>query len=178
MCPLCNPCPSCQNDTCLHLRSCCKNKHINNLLTNRHNEVAHALANIILTHPKTCYFTLKNASITPNRIPNNTIPSWLLLCTWYLPKYKCPSRLWPNTFCVLRSPTQSQTPLAQSTPKIPNLWHTAMTVSTWKPPTKKLNKYALLQPLLTQLGWVGKYFAYNHHNMNLRHHLYPLHQEP
>jgi hypothetical protein len=42
--PTCDLCTSHQNNICLHLLSCCTNKHINNLRTNKHNKVVHTLA--------------------------------------------------------------------------------------------------------------------------------------
>ena len=67
--PTSNLCPSQQNDACLHLLSCCKNKHINILRTNQHNKAVHTLANALLAHPITRCFTIFNVGKLNNRTP-------------------------------------------------------------------------------------------------------------
>ena len=51
MSPLCNLCTFGQNDTCMHLLSGYKYKHIKNLRTYPHDEPIHTLATTILAHP-------------------------------------------------------------------------------------------------------------------------------
>lgn len=90
--PLCNLCITRQNDNYLHLLSCCKNKHINNFCTNQHNKAVHALAQTLLAYlMKRCY-TIINAIKLNNHTPDNTIPSWLLSCIYFLPNCTCSAR--------------------------------------------------------------------------------------
>lgn len=74
---LCNLCPLKRNDTCLHLLSCCINKHINNPKTNRHNKQC-MLVDTLLTHPTTICFTLINVDNLSNK---NTRQHYILVNT-------------------------------------------------------------------------------------------------
>jgi hypothetical protein len=62
--PLCNLCPSHQNNMCLRLLFCCRNEHINKVRTNCHNKVIHAATDILPAHPTTRCSTPINASKT------------------------------------------------------------------------------------------------------------------
>lgn len=98
--PICNLCCLKQDDTYLHLLSCCTNKHINDLRTNTHNKAIHALADTLLAHLTIRGFTVINASKFNNKILDNTLPSWLFSCTCYLPRCKCLARLQHYILCV------------------------------------------------------------------------------
>ena len=96
--PLCNLCPLKQNDNYLHLLSCCTNKHINNLYTSQHNKAIH-------TYSQHTTSTLYHKLLQTHKCGNtqqmntkNTIPSWLLSCSCYLPWL--PARLRPNILCI------------------------------------------------------------------------------
>ena len=90
-----------QNDNCLHLLVYCTNKHVNNLQANWHNKARHDPPSRLFAHPTTKCFTLINACNFKNRTPDNTIPSWLLLCSCYPPRCKCLTRLHPITLWIL-----------------------------------------------------------------------------
>ena len=70
-----------ENDIGLHLLSCCTNQNINNL-----HEMVHTCK---------CRHNWRQNTI------KNTIPLWLLPCTSYLPKCKCPAKLCPDILCIL-----------------------------------------------------------------------------
>jgi hypothetical protein len=70
--PTCNLCPSQQNDMCLHLLSCCNNKHINNPRINRHSKAVHTLANMLL-YPPHNKMLHTNQCEDNNRTPENTM---------------------------------------------------------------------------------------------------------
>ena len=110
MSPICNLCPLKEDDTCLHLLSCCTNRHRNNLHTNQYNKVVHALANNLLVHPTTRWFTIINVSKYMNWNPNNNVPSWLLPRTCYLPRCTCPSWLQPCILCILHTTPATHPP--------------------------------------------------------------------
>jgi hypothetical protein len=59
--PLCNLRTTHQNDNCLQLLSCYKNKYINTLRTDRHNKAVHAPNNTLLANLMTRCFTLINS---------------------------------------------------------------------------------------------------------------------
>jgi len=62
--------------------------HINNLRTNTNNKVAHALANALLVHPTTRYFTListccfQNHTLNPNLDPHECLEKFLGIIGW------------------------------------------------------------------------------------------------
>jgi hypothetical protein len=109
--PLCNLCTTCQNDNCLHLLSCC------NLRTNRHNKVVHSFINILGANPVTQWFELLNVGKFDDCTPDNTIPSWLVPCTFFLPHSQCLTKLPLDIFFCPMGTTHGQTTLC---PK-PNL---------------------------------------------------------
>jgi hypothetical protein len=88
---------------------------------------------------------------------HNTIPSWLLPCTCYLPRCKCPARLRLDILCILEAPPTNEPPFTPN----PNLkvqifeftycnnyrFHVEAT-------NQKLDKHAILHPILSQLGWI------------------------
>lgn len=119
--PLCNLNPLRENNTCLHLLSCCTNTRINNLCTNRHNDALHAIAQTLLAHPTTRYFIFINAGKIKDKPPNNTIPTRLLPCSCYLPTCKCLATLRPYILCLLGTTTTHKSPfLPHSNLKSPN----------------------------------------------------------
>ena len=122
--PTRNMCMSQHNDTCLHLLSCCIDKHIINLTTNWHNKAIHTPANTLLAHSTTRCFSLINAGTIKDRTPYNTICLWLLPCTCYLPRYNCPTRLRPDILCILGAPPINKPPFTQPKPQNTNsLFH-------------------------------------------------------
>lgn len=96
--PTCSLCTSQQNDTCLYLHSCNKNKHIDNFRTKHLSRAMHAFKNTL--HPTTRCLMIINTEKTHNKSLQNTIPSWLLLGMCYLPGYKCPAHLRLGIPCV------------------------------------------------------------------------------
>ena len=99
--PLCNLCRLKQNDICLHLLSCCTNKHTSTLCTNKHNyKEVHVFAATLLSHPLTWHFTLNRAKIQNNQTLDYTLPSWLLPCSCFLSRCKCLPRLRPDIHCT------------------------------------------------------------------------------
>lgn len=99
-----------ENDTCLHLLSCCTNQHENNLYTNKRNKVVHTLAATLMAPPTTRCFTLINASKTNDHTLENLVLSWLLPCTCYLPRCKFPAKLRLDILSILGTIPTSKPP--------------------------------------------------------------------
>lgn len=103
--PLCNLCSLKQNGNCLHLLSYCTNKHIDNLIINKHNKWVHVLADPLLAQTTTRCFILINASKLNNPTPNNTLPSWWLPCSYYHMRSRFKAFLHPDITCILVTTT-------------------------------------------------------------------------
>jgi hypothetical protein len=109
-----------------------------------------------MAHPNTHFFTLINASTHNERMSKNTIPSWILQCTCYLPRRKCTTQLHPDNVRFLGTPPNIKPPITpQRQPQnSDNGIHTIATTYSqkqWHP--ANLTKYDILQPLQTQHGW-------------------------
>lgn len=98
--PLCTLCCLHQYDTCLHLLSCCIDKHINTLCTNQHNDVAHTIMDVLLSHMSTWHYTFLHVGTHDNHLLQNAMPSWLLPCTCYLPCCRCLTHPIPYILCI------------------------------------------------------------------------------
>ena len=104
----CTRCRLDQNDTCLHLLSCCTNKHINDLLTNWHDNAFHAIVDKLSAPPHTRHFTPLHAGTQHQWQPQNTLPTWSLPSYCFLFKCKCLAKLRHDTLCIKgKSPTYS-----------------------------------------------------------------------
>lgn len=108
----------------------------------------------LLAHPMTRCYTLINGGKFNNRTPNNTIPSWLLPCTCLLPKHKYPR---PSYDLIYYVSQKHHRQLNHHSPPNPNIKvQIAFTYCKGTFPTTaieyKLDKYAILQPLLIQHG--------------------------
>ena len=166
-------CPLKQNNTCLHLHSCCTNKHISNLHTSQNNKDAHAKANTLLAHPTTRYFTLINAGKLNKQTPDNTIPSCLLPCSCYLPRCKCPTQLHPDILCTLGA-----TPMAKpSFSPNPNLQFQLFEFTYYNnrfplETTTRNTPYSYYSP-----NKDGKSSHHDHNKPNSWHHSHPNHQK-
>lgn len=114
---LCKLCNLKENDMCLHLISCCTIKHINNLITNRHNKAAQTLTNTLKAHLATRCFTLINVSSFNYRTLDKTIPSWLLPCSCYLPRCACPTKLQLDILRIIGAPPSTK-PLLKPSPNV------------------------------------------------------------
>jgi hypothetical protein len=55
---------------------------------------------------------LMNTGTYNGKAPHNTIPPWLLKCTYRNRRYRCPTRLKPNWLCVQGLPYQGNPPIA------------------------------------------------------------------
>lgn len=67
--PLCNLCTTKQNDNCLHMLSCSRNKHITCQRTHKHNKAAHAFQCTLLATPRhvvSHWLTPANMEIAPH----------------------------------------------------------------------------------------------------------------
>ena len=115
--------------------------------------IIHRIGHLSSRHPQ----NMTNQSTTCNVedcTHDKTIPSWLLPCTCYLPRYKCLARLRPNTLCILRAPPTYKPTFTPN----PNL-KVQIFESTYcnnrflvEATNCKLDKYAILHPLLSQLA--------------------------
>ena len=99
-------------------------------------------------------FTL-HARKTQDKSPYDTIPSWLLMCMYYLPKCKCPMYLKLNILCVLDTPPTTK---LHSTPN-PNLNIQILKFTycndkfLMKATSHKLNQYTNPRSILSQHIW-------------------------
>ena len=85
--PHCNLCRLQPIDNCLHLLSCCTT---NTSLIYTYLNI-HAIATTLLMHPSAQNYKRIHADNTKNWPVDNTLSSYLLPCTCYLPKCKCPA---------------------------------------------------------------------------------------
>ena len=60
------------------------------------------------------FLTLTNACTFNNKPPEQTIPKWLLKCTWSRSNCQCQVKLRPYILCIIGAPNQTQTPIAPS----------------------------------------------------------------
>lgn len=100
--PICNLWPLKENDTFLHLLSCCTNQH-----KNWHNKVVHVV------HPTTVCFIpihnkLNNKTHTISR-QHDFLPS-----SCYLPRCTCSAELRMDMLCILGTSPLDQSPLHQT----------------------------------------------------------------
>jgi len=109
----------------------------------------------LLAHPTTRCYTLINAGKFKDRTPDNTIPSWLLPCTCYLPRCKCPARLRPDILCILGTTPTAQPPFSPNPSLKIQIFEFTYCNDRFpqEATTRKLEKYDILLPLLTQQGW-------------------------
>lgn len=101
--------------------------------------------------------TYKSWKIPQHEIKQyHTIPSRLLPCTCYLLRCRCLAKLCLDTLCVLGTTPVDQ-PLCTPNPNL-KIQNSEFTYCNDKSPqeatTRKLDKYDILQPLLTQQGWM------------------------
>lgn len=104
--------------------------------------------------PTTQCFTIINAWNYKERTLDNTVPSWLLPCGCYLPRWQCPARLRLDILCILCTIPITNPPF---TPNrnfiIQSLGFSHCSgIFPHETTTKKLQKHAILQPLLTIQG--------------------------
>ena len=97
-CPMCN---SLYVDSWLHILLKCKQQHIHELTTKRHNKVVWEIRKLILSTKISRRYTLMNA-ITHNELPQeNTIPTWLLPCTCGAQRCHCNVSLKHDILCII-----------------------------------------------------------------------------
>lgn len=143
-----------ENDTCLHLLSCCTIKYINNLCTSQHNKVVHEIAQTLLARPTTRCFALINVGHIKDKLQGNVIPSWLLPCSCYLPRCSCLAIFCPDMVCLLGT-TLSEKPSFAPQPnlKVELIGFTYRTDRFSQIVTSRtLEKYVTLQHASTQQG--------------------------
>ena len=96
------------------------------------------------------------AGTIKSKTPDNTIPSWLLPCTYYLPSSQYHAKLRLGMLCVIGSPPSAHPLLHQiSNLKIQIFEFTCCNERfSIKATVRKLNKYyVVLLLLLSQQGW-------------------------
>jgi hypothetical protein len=113
-CPICN---SLDAHTWLHILLKCKQQHIPMLITKIHNKAVCEIRKFIISNKISWHYTLMNAS-TYNGLPQeNTIPTWLLLCTCNAQRCHYNVRFKPDILCIICHPYNYLPPEA-STPEI------------------------------------------------------------
>lgn len=130
MSTFCDVCPLKRNNNCLHLHSCCTNKHINNLHNNQNNKDAHPMANTLLAHLTTRYFTFINLTNKHRTTPYHHVSSPVLATSHvasalhnYTPIYyaSLEQHLWPNLHSH-QTPTYKFNSLNSYTTTIDSPW--------------------------------------------------------
>ena len=123
------------NDIWVYLFSNCSNQYLNNLCTNRHNNILHALLRLLKSHPAPGCYIITHANNDDDTPLNNTVPLWLFLCTFYKSRCTCFARLQPYILCIhgtLPHATPPFHPFSISASNTSNP-HIAVTTSLRKP---------------------------------------------
>lgn len=105
----CNICNSTDADTWLHPLLKYNHHHIHAIRLKRHNKVVWELRKLILSSQKSRCYTLMNAGIF-NNPQENTVPSWLLPCSYVQQRCHCNARFKPDILCVKGLPHESDPP--------------------------------------------------------------------
>ena len=151
----CSICNSLEPNTWLHVLLNCRQSHIHALRTKRHNKAICALKKLIVSSNHFRCYILMDARTFNDNPPENTIPPWLLPCTYGLQRYHCNARFKLDIICIKGLPYQKNPPtISKNNLKIQFIEFTYCN-DRFSPETitKEIEKY---QPLIdnnTNRGW-------------------------
>ena len=111
----CTLCHKNDGDTWPHLLSTCENSYLKGLRVARHDKAIHLITHTLQANKNTRFFRLANARKINNKIPNQTIPNWLLKCTCPQTPCGCHAKHRPDILWTIEAPNQTQTPMIPST---------------------------------------------------------------
>jgi hypothetical protein len=101
-----------QPDTWLHILLCCTKPHIHKLRINRHNKVVHEIRKLLISNTKAQCFILVNVGKSDGQTQENTVPNWLLPCSYnnQTQRCQCNARLRPDILCIWNHPYNAEPP--------------------------------------------------------------------
>jgi hypothetical protein len=108
----CSLCRMTQPDTWLHILLCCTEPHIHKLRINQHNKVVHETRRLLISNTESRCFTLVNAGKFEGQPQENTIPNWLLPCSYnnQTQRCQCNAKLKPDILCIQNHPYNADPP--------------------------------------------------------------------
>ena len=112
--PNCTLCHLNDRDTWPHLLSTCEHPYLKGLRIARHNKAVHLITHALQANINTRFFTLTNACNLNNKPPEQTIPNWLIKCTWSHKTCTFLARLRPDILCILGASNNTQTSITPS----------------------------------------------------------------
>ena len=97
----CSICTSLEPDTRLYVLLNCRQSHIHALRTQRHNKAIWTLRKILVSSKQSrCYILMNVGTFKKYNSPKNTIPPWLLPCTFGYQRCHCNAKFKPDIMCV------------------------------------------------------------------------------
>ena len=102
-------CNSNEKDTWLYVLLKCTNPIIHGLIVQRHNKAVWKIRKLLLFNPTTCCYTIMNARKFLKAPRENSVPQWLLQCSYNTPRCQCNARFKPDILCI-QSITHNGTP--------------------------------------------------------------------
>jgi len=110
----CTLCHKNDGDTWPHLLSSWENPYLRGLRIARHDKAVHLITHTLQANKNIKFFRLANARKINNKIPDQTIPYWLLKCTCPQTPCGCHAKLTPYILCIIEAPNQTQTLMTPS----------------------------------------------------------------
>jgi hypothetical protein len=106
----CSLCSSNELDTWKNVLLSYTQQHLHALQIKQHNKAVWELCKLILSSQNMRCYILMNAGIYNNSPPDNTVPTWLLPCTYNKPRCHCNVCFKPDLLCIIGLPYQHQPP--------------------------------------------------------------------
>ena len=107
----CGICDSNEKDTWLHVLLRGTNPIIHGFIVQQHNKVVWKIHKLLLANPVTRCYTFINADKFINSPPENTLPPWLLQCSYNTQKCQCNARFERDILCIHGIPHNGIPPL-------------------------------------------------------------------